>query len=178
MQEAHDDSYARMPGQDAPVSAWVAFRTANARMYRAVADLDRGHHYEALYWCEHERREVEKLTNTPEWKSDHGREGADTVDSHAAPAARVSEEQLPALPDVEFGVYVRAARERKALSLTAVAARAKIGKSTLQAIETGSRKPGSMEVIAALADTLSEDRVVLALLALRGQEDRSGGDDD
>ncbi|WP_158264222.1 AMED_5909 family protein [Amycolatopsis sp. CA-126428] len=174
LKEAHDDSYARMPGRDAPVSAWVAFRRANARMYRAVADLDRGHHHEALYWSDRERREVETLTKKPEWKSDYGREGVDPAGTPAAPAARLSEEQLPPLPDVEFGVYLRAARERESLSLTTVAARAKIGKSTLQAIETGSRHPGSLQVIAALADALGEDRVVFALLALREHVDASG----
>lgn len=174
LQEAHEDSYARMPGRDAPVSAWVAFRRANARMYRAVADLDRGHHHEALYWSDRERREVETLTKKPEWKSDYGREGVDPTGAPIAPAARLSEEQLPPLPDVEFGAYLRAARERESLSLTAVAARAKVGKSTLQAIETGSRRPGSLQVIAALADALGEDRVVLALLALRGHTDAAG----
>nr|WP_281246942.1 helix-turn-helix transcriptional regulator [Amycolatopsis saalfeldensis] len=75
-------------------------------------------------------------------------------------------------------MYLRAARERKSLSLTAVAAKAKIGKSTLQAIEVGSRRPGSLEVIAALADALGEDRAMFALLALRVHADSSGGDDD
>ncbi len=174
LQEAHENSYARMPGRDAPVSAWVAFRRANARMYRAVADLDRGHHHEALYWSDRERREVETLTKKPEWKSDYGREGVEPTGTPITPAARLNEEQLPPLPEVEFGAYLRAARERESLSLTAVAARAKIGKSTLQAIETGSRRPGSLHVIAALADALGEDRVVLALLALRGHSDASG----
>ncbi|WP_342744061.1 helix-turn-helix transcriptional regulator [Amycolatopsis saalfeldensis] len=178
LQEAHDDSYARMPGRDAPVSAWVAFRRANARMYRAVADLDRGHHHEALYWFDRERREVESLTKKPEWKSDYGREGVEAAGNPVVPAARLSEGQLPPLPDVGFGVYLRAARERKSLSLTAVAAKAKIGKSTLQAIEVGSRRPGSLEVIAALADALGEDRAMFALLALRVHADSSGGDDD
>ncbi|WP_410567674.1 AMED_5909 family protein [Amycolatopsis sp. cmx-4-61] len=174
LQEAHEDAYARMPGRDAPVSAWVAFRRANARMYRAVADLDRGHHHEALYWSDRERREVESLTKKPEWKSDYGREGVDPTGAPITPAARLSKEQLPPLPDVEFGAYLRAARERRSLSLSAVAARVKISKSTLQAIETGSRHPGSLHVIAALADALGEDRVVFALLALRGHTDASG----
>jgi DNA-binding XRE family transcriptional regulator len=163
-----------MPGRDAPVSAWVAFRQANARMYRAVADLDRGHHHEALYWSDRERREVENLTKKPEWRAEYGREGVDPTDAHTAPATRLSEEQLPPLPDVEFGVYLRAARKRSSLSLTAVAAQAKIGKSTLQAIETGTRHPRSLQVIAALADALGEDRVVFALLALRQHPGASG----
>ena len=75
LREAHDDSCARMPAQAAAVRVWVEFRRANARMYRAVADLDRGHHHEALYWFGRELREVERLTAKPEWKSDYGREG-------------------------------------------------------------------------------------------------------
>ncbi|MEU4248684.1 AMED_5909 family protein [Amycolatopsis sp. NPDC026612] len=127
LQEAHESSYARMPERDAPVSAWVAFRRANARMYQAVADLDRGHHHEALYWADRERREVETLTRKPEWKSDYGREGVEPAGVQISPAARPNEEQLPPLPDVEFGAYLRAVREQKSLSLTAVAAHAKIG---------------------------------------------------
>ncbi|SEF37007.1 hypothetical protein SAMN05421837_112118 [Amycolatopsis pretoriensis] len=75
LREAHDDSCARMPAQEAPVRVWVEFRRANAGMYRSVADLDRGHHHEALYWFGRELREIERLTAEPEWKSDYGREG-------------------------------------------------------------------------------------------------------
>ena len=164
LSEAHDDALARMPDREAPVSAWVAFRRANARMYQAVADIDRGHHHEALYWSDRERREVEKLTKKPEWKSNYSKEGAG---SGHVPAARPAGEELPSIPDVAFGAYIRVARERKLLSLSEVAAQANIGKSTLQGIEVGSRRPGSLHVIAALADALSEDRVVLTLLALK-----------
>ncbi|WP_410621385.1 AMED_5909 family protein [Amycolatopsis sp. cmx-8-4] len=75
LREAHDDAFARMPSREAPVSAWVEFRRVNARMYHAVADLDRGHHHEALYWFGRELREVERLTEKPEWKAEYGREG-------------------------------------------------------------------------------------------------------
>lgn len=73
LREAHDDAWARMPAREAPARVWVEFRRANAQMYEAVADLDRGHHHEALYWFGRELREVERLTAKPEWKSDYGR---------------------------------------------------------------------------------------------------------
>ncbi|MFJ7218466.1 AMED_5909 family protein [Amycolatopsis sp. NPDC098790] len=75
LREAHVDACERMPAQAAPAQVWVEFRRANARMYRAIADLDRGHHHEALYWFGRELREVERLTAKAEWKSDYGREG-------------------------------------------------------------------------------------------------------
>ncbi len=167
-----------MPDKGAPVSEWVAFRRANARMYQAVADIDRGHHHEALYWFDRERREVEELTKKPEWKSDYGKEGVDPVDPRIVPAPRSRETQVPSLPEVDFGRYIRAARERNSLSLTALAARSKISKSSLQAIEVGTRRARSLEVIAALADALGEDRVVLALLALKDHAGGSSGSDD
>ncbi|MFE0022291.1 AMED_5909 family protein [Amycolatopsis sp. NPDC059021] len=34
----------RRPPSKADPSAWVAFRLGNARLYEAVADIDRGHH--------------------------------------------------------------------------------------------------------------------------------------
>ncbi|WP_245787104.1 AMED_5909 family protein [Amycolatopsis saalfeldensis] len=59
--DAHDDAERRRPEQTAMPSKWIAFHRANARMYERVADIDRGHHHEALYWADRERRNVDEV---------------------------------------------------------------------------------------------------------------------
>ncbi|MFF4594967.1 AMED_5909 family protein [Amycolatopsis sp. NPDC001319] len=56
--EAHDVANARRPAPGANASAWLAFHQANARMYRAVAGVDRWHHHEANYWAGFEERQA------------------------------------------------------------------------------------------------------------------------
>lgn len=60
----------------------------------------------------------------------------------------------PAIPDVLAGVgpRLRRIRERRELTLAAVAARTGISKSTLSRLENGQRKP-SLELLLPLADT-------------------------
>lgn len=58
------------------------------------------------------------------------------------------------IPDVlaEIGARLRRAREQRDLTLTAVAAKTGISKSTLSRLESGQRKP-SLELLLPLADT-------------------------
>jgi len=48
-----------MPG--ANLSAWLRWHQANARMYRDVSDVDRGHHHELRYWVGYEDRKAEEV---------------------------------------------------------------------------------------------------------------------
>lgn len=57
--EAHEVVMRRRPPDTAKPSDWVAFRLGNARVYEAVADVDRGHHHEALYWAGYEKRRAQ-----------------------------------------------------------------------------------------------------------------------
>src|SRR3954454_20358694 len=59
-----------------------------------------------------------------------------------------------AVPDVlaEVGPRLRRLRERRDMTLTAVAARTGISKSTLSRLESGQRKP-SLELLLPLAET-------------------------
>src|SRR5918911_551802 len=59
----------------------------------------------------------------------------------------------PATPDVlaEVGPRLRRLRERRSLTLTAVAAKTGISKSTLSRLESGQRKP-SLELLLPLAE--------------------------
>jgi hypothetical protein len=62
LRDAHEIAMDRRPAPDANPSVWLAFRQANARMYKAVADVDRGHHHEALYWADYERRQAGEVS--------------------------------------------------------------------------------------------------------------------
>jgi len=34
---------------------WLAYYQRSAALYAEIAEIDRGHHHESLYWAEHER---------------------------------------------------------------------------------------------------------------------------
>ncbi|MBE8520109.1 hypothetical protein ILP97_21855 [Amycolatopsis sp. H6(2020)] len=62
LQDAHEVVMDRRPPKDANPSVWLAFRLGNARLYKAVADVDRGHHHEALYWAGYEERKAGEIS--------------------------------------------------------------------------------------------------------------------
>lgn len=62
LRDAHDLVARLRPGSAAPAGEWVAFRRRAAQIYRAVADIDRYHHHEAMYWVEHETEAAAELT--------------------------------------------------------------------------------------------------------------------
>ncbi|MEU4673009.1 AMED_5909 family protein [Amycolatopsis sp. NPDC023774] len=53
---AHQWVQSRYPPTDAPPSTVIAFHLENKRMYERIADIDRGHHHEALYFVGYEQR--------------------------------------------------------------------------------------------------------------------------
>jgi hypothetical protein len=57
---AHDALGEIRPASNAPLSTWRAFRQLGARVYAEVADIDRFHHHEALYWAGIERDQAEQ----------------------------------------------------------------------------------------------------------------------
>jgi hypothetical protein len=62
LRDAHGDVNRRRPAPDASLTEQRAFHQQNKRLYEATAEADRYHHHETLYWVEHERKIVEKLT--------------------------------------------------------------------------------------------------------------------
>jgi hypothetical protein len=58
MQAHHLLSRAR-PARTAPPKDWLAYYQHSAAVYAEVAETDRGHHHEALYWSARERRKAE-----------------------------------------------------------------------------------------------------------------------
>ncbi|WP_328603102.1 hypothetical protein OG943_23755 [Amycolatopsis sp. NBC_00345] len=61
---AHEVVSRRRPARDANQAAWLGFHLANARMYEYVSDVDRGHHHEALYWADYERRKADTVSSS------------------------------------------------------------------------------------------------------------------
>lgn len=55
LQQAHAYLGPRRPVESAPAVERVAFFRESARIYAAVAETDRFHHHEALYWATRER---------------------------------------------------------------------------------------------------------------------------
>ncbi|MEV7045458.1 AMED_5909 family protein [Amycolatopsis sp. NPDC051061] len=62
LRDAHEVVMDRRPPNDANSSVWLAFRLGNARLYKAVADVDRGHRHEALYWAGYEERQAGEIS--------------------------------------------------------------------------------------------------------------------
>ncbi len=58
---AHEYLTRVMPAPSAPRTEWLAFRRRSAAIYSRVADVDRGHHHEALYWAERELKVAQEL---------------------------------------------------------------------------------------------------------------------
>ncbi|WP_233620361.1 AMED_5909 family protein [Amycolatopsis sp. WAC 01416] len=61
LKDAHAVASARRPKPGSNLETWLKFHQANARMYRAVSDVDRGHHHELRYWVGYEERKAEEV---------------------------------------------------------------------------------------------------------------------
>ncbi|GAA0216640.1 hypothetical protein GCM10010492_13100 [Saccharothrix mutabilis subsp. mutabilis] len=61
LKDAHEALGKVMPAPDAALSRWRVFYLRSAEVYRQVAEIDRGHHHEALYWAKREREKGEAL---------------------------------------------------------------------------------------------------------------------
>ncbi|MFD0204271.1 MULTISPECIES: AMED_5909 family protein [Saccharothrix] len=59
LKDAHEALTHLMPAPDAPADAWRQFYLRSAEVYARVAEVDRGHHHEALYWAKRERAKAE-----------------------------------------------------------------------------------------------------------------------
>jgi hypothetical protein len=50
--EAHHAVASIRPPQDAPLTQWLAYHQQSAAVYAEIAEIDRGHHHEALFMAE------------------------------------------------------------------------------------------------------------------------------
>ncbi|MGH3696060.1 MAG: AMED_5909 family protein [Pseudonocardiaceae bacterium] len=59
--DAHEAVARIRPRQKAPLTEWLAFHQRSAAVYAEVAEIDRGHHHEALFMAERERHRVTEI---------------------------------------------------------------------------------------------------------------------
>ncbi|GGU26291.1 AMED_5909 family protein [Lentzea flava] len=61
LSEAHNVLPWLKPADDAEAAELREYYTKSAEVYRRVAEMDRGHHHEALYWAEREAQKAQEL---------------------------------------------------------------------------------------------------------------------
>jgi hypothetical protein len=49
------------PRRQAPLGEWLAYYQRSAGWYAEIAEIDRGHHHEALYMAEQERERAKEI---------------------------------------------------------------------------------------------------------------------
>jgi hypothetical protein len=59
--QAHDYLTRIRPERSAPDSEWLAYYQRSVVVYAEIAEIDRGHHHEALYRAGRERAKAEEL---------------------------------------------------------------------------------------------------------------------
>lgn len=71
--EAHEALARIRPRRQAPLAEWLAYHQRSATVYADIAEIDRGHHHESLYWADHEReraKEIKDQIHTSDHPSD------------------------------------------------------------------------------------------------------------
>lgn len=59
--EAHEALAGIRPGRQAPLAEWLAYYQQSVALYAEIAEIDRGHHHESLYWADHDRERAEEI---------------------------------------------------------------------------------------------------------------------
>ena len=59
--EAHESVAAIRPPRTAPLSEWLVYYQQSAAWYAEVAEIDRGHHHEALAIADRERQLAKQI---------------------------------------------------------------------------------------------------------------------
>lgn len=59
--QVHEALVKLRPSEGADAERWVAYRLRSAAAYERIADIDRGHHHEARYWAQRERKNVNQI---------------------------------------------------------------------------------------------------------------------
>jgi hypothetical protein len=72
LMQVHELMVRERPRRDAPKEVWLAYYRRSAGLYEEVADIDRGHHHEALYWARWERKRADQLASDAKIGPDHG----------------------------------------------------------------------------------------------------------
>jgi len=59
--DAHNLLARIRPKSTASLEQRLAYYQRSAALYAEIAEIDRGHHHEALYWAEHERERANEI---------------------------------------------------------------------------------------------------------------------
>ena len=73
--EAHHAVANIRPPRDAPLTEWLAYHQQSAAVYAEVAEIDRGHHHEALFMAERARQSVKEIKAQISSRCSTGEEG-------------------------------------------------------------------------------------------------------
>jgi hypothetical protein len=61
LMQAHEVLVRVRPKGDVSLEQWRVYSERSAALYAEIAEIDRGHHHEALYWAERERKSAEEV---------------------------------------------------------------------------------------------------------------------
>ena len=61
LMQAHEELVRSRPGGDASLVVWLAYYQRSAALYAEIAEIDRGHHHEALYMAEQAQDSVKEI---------------------------------------------------------------------------------------------------------------------
>lgn len=64
LMQAHEALSALLPHRDESSTVWRTYYLRSAAVYAEIAEIDRGHHHEALYWADRERRKADEFDPT------------------------------------------------------------------------------------------------------------------
>jgi len=59
--QVHEALVRLRPSDSANDVQWRNYRLRSAAAYERIADIDRGHHHEALYWAQRERKHADNV---------------------------------------------------------------------------------------------------------------------
>ena len=61
LRQAHEELVRSRPRLQAPLGEWLVYYQRAAALYAEIAEIDRGHHHEALYMAEQARDSVAEI---------------------------------------------------------------------------------------------------------------------
>jgi hypothetical protein len=59
--QAHTALVAIRPKSTASLAAWKVYYERSVALYQEIAEIDRGHHHEALYWADREQKSADEI---------------------------------------------------------------------------------------------------------------------
>ena len=61
LMQAHELLSRMRPSSGASAVTWLKYYRRSAAVYAEIAEVDRGHHHEAMYWASRERNKANKI---------------------------------------------------------------------------------------------------------------------